>query len=119
MSGLTHLHIARICHEVNRSYCEAIGDFSQVPWEEAPKWQKESAIQGVLAHIENPDMTPEMSHEAWMGVKAREGWVYGPRKDEEKKEHPCMVPYHALRADQQVKDHLFRSLVHAMVRELG
>ena len=29
--------IARVCHNVNKAYCEAIGDDSQVTWEEAPK----------------------------------------------------------------------------------
>lgn len=28
--------VARICHEVNRAYCEALGDTSQVSWEDAP-----------------------------------------------------------------------------------
>mgnify|MGYP001560010111 CR=1 FL=1 len=28
--------IARVCHEVNRSYCLARGDDSQMPWDKAP-----------------------------------------------------------------------------------
>ena len=119
MSGLTHLHVARLAHEINRAYCETLGDMSQVPWDEAPGWQKESSIQGVLAHLENPAMTPEMSHASWMGVKVREGWVYGPKKDPEKKEHPCIVPYHVLPEEQQVKDHLFTALVRTMLRMMG
>ena len=39
--------IARIAHEVNRVYCLTIGDKSQPRWEDAPQWQKESAINGV------------------------------------------------------------------------
>jgi len=34
--------IARMCHQINKSYCEAIGDYSQVDWENAPEWQKQS-----------------------------------------------------------------------------
>ena len=29
--------IARACHEVNRSYCEMVGDNSQVRWDDAPE----------------------------------------------------------------------------------
>jgi hypothetical protein len=46
--------IAQIAHEVNRAYCKATGDNSQMPWEEAPDWQIASAINGVMFHKNNP-----------------------------------------------------------------
>lgn len=109
--------IARICHEVNRAYCASIGDNSQPSWDEAPDWQKESAIKGVMFHMENPDATPEDSHQSWYDQKWEQGWVYGPTKDEAKKEHPCMVKYHHLPPEQRSKDYLFRGVVHAMLAE--
>jgi hypothetical protein len=45
--------IAKVAHEVNRAYCQAIGDNSQPTWEEAPGWQRDSAINGVLLHLSN------------------------------------------------------------------
>lgn len=39
--------IARVCHEVNRAYCQALGDDSQPAWEDAPQWQRDSALLGV------------------------------------------------------------------------
>lgn len=39
---------------------------------------------------------------------------YGPIKDAVKKEHPCFVPFTTLPAEQQAKDALFRSIVHAL-----
>ncbi len=38
--------IARVCHEVNKAYCEALGDNSQPTWEDAPEWQRSSARMG-------------------------------------------------------------------------
>ncbi len=32
--------IAKTCHEVNRAYCIGTGDLSQLPWDQAPEWQK-------------------------------------------------------------------------------
>ena len=32
MNKLTLNDIARVCHEVNRAYCQALGDNSQVEW---------------------------------------------------------------------------------------
>ena len=105
--------IAKVCHEANRALCEAFGDTSQKSWDDAPEWQRESAISGVTFHLNNPGAGPESSHVEWMRHKAADGWVYGPVKDEGKKEHPCMVPYEQLPPEQRAKDYVFRAIVHA------
>jgi hypothetical protein len=103
--------IAELCHEVNRIYCESHGDMSQLPWDQAPDWQKKSAINGVLFHAQNPDAGPAHSHENWLKEKLADGWVWGPVKDVEAKQHPCCVPYDELPAQQRYKDHLFTLIV--------
>lgn len=110
--------IARVCHEVNRAYCQALGDFSQKPWGQAPDWQKDSAYRGVRLHLENPDATEETSHVAWMKEKHADGWIYGEEKDEQKKTHPCMVAFDLLPADQRAKDFIFRAIVLALESEV-
>ena len=106
--------IARVAHEVNRAYCQAIGDDSQPTWHETPDWQKESAINGVKFHIANPEAGPYSSHKEWLREKLESGWVYGPVKDPDKKEHPCCLPYDELPSEQKAKDYIFRAIVHAM-----
>jgi hypothetical protein len=106
--------VARVAHEANRALSAAFGDKSHKSWEEAPKWQRESAVAGVKFHDLNPNAGPEASHEAWMRDKVKAGWTFGPVKDEAKKEHPCMVPFAELPPEQQAKDYLFRAIVHAM-----
>ena len=106
--------VAKVAHEINRAYCQAIGDNSQPTWEEAPEWQKSSAINGVLFHIENPGAGPDASHNSWLKQKEDEGWKYGPVKNPETKEHPCFVPYDELPVDQKAKDYLFRQVVHSL-----
>lgn len=104
--------IAQMCHEVNRIYCQILGDDSQVPWDEAPSWQKDSVKIGVTYHQEeNHQALPSHSHESWMKEKQRTGWKYGPVKDEKKKEHPCFLPYESLPDDQKIKDELFIAIV--------
>lgn len=103
--------IARVCHEANRAWCASQGDSSQLPWEEAPEWQKESCIDGVMFHLEHPDAGPSGSHENWSQLKIKDGWVYGPVKNPDAKTHPCLVPYGDLPADQRVKDHIFTAIV--------
>ena len=106
--------IARVCHEVNRAYCQALGDNSQPPWESAPEWQRSSAINGVRMHLADPSLSPEASHEGWMREKVEAGWVYGPVKDPEKKQHPCIVEFEQLPREQRAKDYIFRAVVHAL-----
>lgn len=106
--------IARVAHEINRAYCASLGDTSQPSWDNAPEWQKASALAGVDMHLANPDATPEDSHESWLAQKTAEGWKYGPAKDAQKKEHPCFLPYAELPPEQKAKDYLFRAVVHAL-----
>lgn len=106
--------VAMVCHQVNKAYCEAMGDFSQPNWEEAPTWQRRSAILGVMLHANDPAAGPAASHASWMSQKVEEGWVYGEVKDPEAKTHPCIVPFDQLPREQQAKDYIFRAVVHAM-----
>ena len=111
---MTEEKIAQVAHETNRAYCESIGDFSQIPWDGAPEWQKTSAINGVKFHLANPSASPSESHEKWLQEKYAEGWKYGEVKDVAKKEHPCCLQYTELPMEQRVKDSLFIGVVRAM-----
>ena len=105
--------IARVCHEVNRAYCQAFGDNSQPAWEDAPEWQRASARMGVDLHTMG-DFGPEASHISWMKQKIDDGWKWGAAKNPDTKEHPCLVPFDQLPRDQQAKDFIFRAVVHAL-----
>ncbi len=103
--------IAQLAHEANRAYCVSIDDDSQQAWEDAPDWQKTSAIDGVRKLIMDRTTTARHSHESWMAHKRADGWSYGEVKDPEAKTHPCFVPYDELPEEQKVKDHIFRSVI--------
>ena len=111
---MTPEEIAFVCHEVSRAVCAAFGDHSQVPWSEAPDWQKSSAVNGVLFHMWNPHAGAEESHEHWYSEKRDQGWVYGPVKDVAAKMHPCMLCFEDLPKHQQLNDHLFKTIVNVL-----
>lgn len=110
----TTIDIAHVCHDANRAYCRSLGEWSQPTWDEAPQWQRDSAVDGVLFHLANPDVTPEQSHENWMAEKVANGWIYGPTKDAEGRLHPSLRPYNQLPVSEQAKDHLFKAIVTAL-----
>lgn len=107
---------ARAAHEANRAYRMAIGEDPELPWEQAPEWQRASAIAGIEPALQGA--TPKESHEAWAKLKIEEGWTYGPIKDPEAKTHPCLLPYEQLPYEQQLKDTLYLAVVRAMGRAL-
>lgn len=111
---MTIEQIARICHEAIKGLCDAYNDYSQNNWNASPEWQKESAIQAVKFHLENPEADADATHVAWMNDKIDAGWKYGPVKDADKREHPCIADFKSLPQEQQAKDILFKSIVHAL-----
>ena len=108
--------IAAACHSAWYAYTVLGFKEEGEPWSTIAQWQKDSlynAIEfwdtftekvpvGGLAWLRTN--LPVLSHDNWTKHKLSEGWIYGPVKDANKKTHPCLVPYTALPAAQQLKD---------------
>lgn len=43
-------------------------------------------------------------HEVWAESRISQGWVYGEQRDDEKKTHPCLVPYEELPEEEKEYD---------------
>lgn len=43
-------------------------------------------------------------HEVWADGRMREGWTYGPRRDDALKQHSCLVPYDELPESEREYD---------------
>lgn len=105
--------IAQVCHEVNRALQVIEGDPAVSPhWYKAPESQRKSAVEGVREA--QAGATPEQLHEKWYTYKESFGWVHGPKKDEDNKTHPCLVPYADLPENQKQKDAVFSAIVKAL-----
>lgn len=46
----------------------------------------------------------ENVHETWARGRMDEGWTYGPVRDDEKRQHPCIVPYRDLSESEKAYD---------------
>lgn len=108
------LAVAVVCHEANRAWCAVNGDDTQLPWSDAPEWQRDSALKGVEFSMANPDAPASLNHDAWTAEKLADGWKFGEVKDPEAKTHPCLVPFEDLPPVQQAKDRLFKAIVGAL-----
>ena len=44
-------------------------------------------------------------HENWALERIKQGWQYGPWRDDAQKRHPCLVPYDALPENEKIYDY--------------
>ena len=112
-------NIAMVVHQVNKAYCQSIGDNSQVDFKMAPKWQQNSIINGVKEVLNSKcKITPQELHEHWCADKIKDGWIYGPEKDLDKKTHPSLATYESLSTVEKAKDLLFIAVVKSLAKFL-
>lgn len=104
--------IARVAHDANRAYCEAINDFVPEHWHRIEDEDRHAKRQGVIRVLRGA--TAAELHKQWAEHKLLGGWRYGKEKDELQKLHPCLLPYEQLPAAQRYKDTLFASVVKAL-----
>jgi hypothetical protein len=107
------LLIAQACHAINCGLQAAIGE-AATAWNNAPESVRHSTVVGVEYFLDNPDVTPEQSHAAWLKYRVDTGWVLGAVKDVEKKIHPNLVPFEQLSFEQKAKDYVFSAAVRAL-----
>ncbi len=65
----------------------------------------------VLSQVELPaelqDLTEQMArnvHEVWAETRVKQGWRYGAERNDERMEHPCLVPYDELPESEREYD---------------
>lgn len=109
--------IARICHSANLTYSRENGEGEQKRWGRISEGEQNSVIDGVKYFIEMGRPTPQQMHANWLRFKTSENWKYGIMKNAITKEHPCMVPYEDLPADQRLKDELFSAIVRVLTQD--
>jgi len=63
--------------------------------------------------VEVPDCLLELSeelakntHEIWARQRFAEGWKYCAKRNDERKEHPCLVPYEELPENEKEYDRI-------------
>ena len=57
------------------------------------------STEGVVLPEELCALAEELArnvHDVWAQQRIREGWTYGCERNDEKKKHPCLVPYEEL-----------------------
>lgn len=70
---------------------------------------KPVATDGVVLPDELVALTEELArnaHEMWAAQRLKEGWTYGPHRDDGLKRHPGLVPYEDLSESEKKYDEI-------------
>ncbi len=59
------------------------------------------------------------THEVWARQRLNDGWKYGPVRSDEKKEHPCLIPYEKLPEIEKEYDRIVSTEVIKTIIALG
>lgn len=113
MNKMVYAYLAEKVHNINKIYCESIGDFTQVDWDKVTQVQRNGLIDAIERLIDDPTLSSEDLHNRWCECRRAEGWEYGEVKDVENKLHPCLVPYNQLPYEQIIKDNFIMAVVAA------
>jgi hypothetical protein len=54
--------------------------------------------------LELSQLLARNNHEVWARQRLSDGWRYGPARDDERKEHPSLVPYEELSESEKLYD---------------
>ena len=43
-------------------------------------------------------------HEVWAQTRIEQGWIYGTERNDDLKQHPCLIPYEQLTEEEKEHD---------------
>jgi len=94
-----------------------LGDPTTVLCENINKITREEKQMGYVPNpvdtsdVSLPPMTVELAnliaknvHDVWAKGRMEQGWTYGPNRDDERKQHPCLIPYVLLSDEEKEYD---------------
>ncbi len=55
-----------------------------------------------LLHL--AELLAKNTHDVWARERLAQGWTYGPARRDDRKEHPCLIPYELLPEEEKVYD---------------
>ena len=65
------------------------------------------------------ELLSENAHENWAAARIRNGWSYGRKRDDRKKETPCLVPYSRLSDSEKEYDRILVINLLKVIKKLG
>ena len=69
--------------------------------------------------LELREAIAENAHDVWATARKKEGWTFGPERDDVRKKHPDLIPYSSLPDSEKEYDRLMALDTIKLVKKLG
>jgi hypothetical protein len=73
-----------------------------VQYEPQPIDTSRVALDGEIREL--TELLARNAHDIWARQRLADGWHFGPKRNDQKKEHPCLVPYEELPDSEKAYD---------------
>ena len=87
------------------------------PYIPAPIDTTDVILSGKL--LELVERLAENTHDVWAAERLRQGWTYGPERNDQTKQNPCLIPYDDLPEDEKIFDRNTAMETLKLIRKLG
>jgi hypothetical protein len=107
-------HIARVCYESTKLWCELNGEKHWKNWDELNRAEKHLTFLQVFFCLDYPN-TDEVQLQHYLVISAvKEGWFIGNEYDAENKRHPHLMSDWQLPEYVKTKNKLFINIVNSL-----
>jgi hypothetical protein len=94
---------------VQRLFYVNVGQFHhlykrRISWNNDPLPIDTTNVQLDEEILELTERLAKNAHDNWARQRVADGWRHGPRRDQDKKEHPSLVPYEKLSEEEKEYD---------------
>ncbi len=69
-----------------------------------PKPIETTAVNLPPELLELTERLAENAHDLWAVQRLKDGWTFGPQRDDKAKKHPCLIPYAQLPESEKEYD---------------
>jgi len=84
-----------------------------------PKPLNTSKVKLSADLLELTELLAKNTHDIWAVQRIAEGWKYGAERNDERKEHPCLVPYEDLPESEKEYDRNTAIETLKVIKKLG
>jgi len=105
------LFISKLAHNAMADNCLQNYNINIPLWDELPE-DNRFVVVNLTAYIyAHPDITDKELHDNWVKDRLNDGWRYGIKLDNDKKENPNIVEYENIPLHFRISSNIFRNVI--------
>jgi len=105
------IFISKLAHNAMADNCLQNYNINVPLWDDLPEDNRIAAFNLTAYTYDHPDITDKELHDEWVKTKLNDGWKYGIKLDNDKKENPNIVEYENIPLHFRISSNIFRNVI--------